>query len=770
MTGLTASLAAIAVGMPTHAQLNVTPDEVLQTCPNLTQAQADKIANPPPLEYGESAFRAYAECVPWEEGKRRMNFQSYWDEGPQGESVRAAIAKMEAEEPTFVEWGLAFEPDHHVVVVFTQDGERTLARYITSPLVKAKTIGGPTAEEVAWGRAPFALALAEHGIETKGESVSGNRLSIWLHSDEARTVRALERAGKLDVPDWVEFETFAPLATDPLPVFPAVNPKRVKGFPKLRRDNRGVFYGGNRNAPFEAELELTHGCITAEYRDVQHTLVWPSYAALDLSDPSMIRIVQNTDSPAISVGEVVRGDLPHQFKTLTADPDAVRASVAKQATDTDVCPPPYLTVHHLRSAEAVRRESFDAEVEGIVRNAGIARQEAEERVRRQRARAEMIERLLPALLDAHGERVVSLFDASNTMQGVERVTLMALSGTEPGDVLPPELAAMATVQPVNFSSAQLEAKADALRGEFAAIGVAAEVEAPDPNSGRLFVRIDGDARRLSDGIISGQVVLPPDSYISFPEPDPLQSSAPADYAELALASLRREVARQNEPEFRQVYDLVAERMSDLGIGGGPQDMLMKTQALFDNGFTDSARLRKLEASGDGPVSALVFPLPMDFARRNAVLSDWVGVAEVTGVEWDEAPEGDGYNATLSLAQVETVYSANPDIDKAKTLSVRLRTGPDEDGRFVVASDEPLVLPGFGRSVALGERLYVHLSRGAYAASVRADRAALPDRYSFTQPAERVVGDRVQPLDLSGYDATFDGQTLDYRRLASRGGT
>lgn len=722
-----------------------------QSCPALTSAQVKAIQNYKG-EFGENALYERAYCVPMEEAERRMAIQMRGSIGPRtkpGRPARSreegigALAAMlhEKESGTFAGLWIQHQPEYRVMVAFTRDAAKTLAKYTRDPLFKPLDRPGPSLIELRAMQDRLMTEFRARGIGVAMASSRENRGVVEIHlGQEAAPIRAAAARGEFPLPPWVVL-----IEPNPLP-FPAPPPprpgaSRVKSFPQVaqRTDMYMRTLVGVPDVP--AKLRLSGGCLMVDIGKETRTALWQASDALDLSDPRKVVVVNRLSGVRIAAGEeiVLSGLQPNE------------SEVPKGIKGIEGCPGPYRVVSGYSRREdwdAQRRESGIAArmAGGKTRAAAIARYDQDQ------ARVIRLKAWRERMLADRGDTVAAVW--VDEEQGTAH--LFHTRGSTLAQLVPVELRSSVTAQEVPVGYNVLEGAKVSLQQQLASAGVEASVQV-EPLQGIVEVR-PKDGRALSAAAVAGRIRLPEVSRVA------LDAASSVTDEELIKRRDPEEIWYRLEtaPDFAAIRKLV--EATPLPVvaptpparprvrqeSGKPKVTFARqtgaaslSTARFLVAYGQSAReIVALKAAGFDPVDALDAMNGRSTDLTRAIFARQVVVAEFVSLAADRGQ--DGYRSTAQWRVVETLKG---DARAGDLLRVRMVSGEEPGNRIGQSGEEPLVLPGLPGSLEPGGRWLLHLNDGLYshAAFINGGEGAARNGrwYVTTMTPASIIGDQVR---------------------------
>lgn len=731
-----------------------------QACPELTSEQVRAIENYRG-QFSENAHYARAYCVPIEEAERRMAIQLRDAIGPKREpgpppapppdSIGAvAQAVSEKEAATFAGLWIEHRPRYRVVVAFTRNAAKTLAKYTRDPLFQPLDRPGPTLAELTETQERLTKIFTERGYRwaSAGRMEQHGKVVFEL-AQEAAPIRAAAARGEFALPSWVELKEPRPFPM-PAPPPPRAGDDRVRAFPQLKHRTDMYMSTLVGVPPTPATLELRNGCLVLTTAADSRVALWGAEIALDLSDPAQVSIVNRLSGVRIRVGERV------SLRGLQPGVEEAR-NKAEKVGESPACPGPYRVVDGFEPQavhDAQRRES---RIRSLMNQHRLSRAAAEARYAEERERVPLLRALRSRLLAEHGDVIGGMW----VNEEEATAHLFLLPQAQLANLVPAGLRPHVTSQPVPRTGRELEAAKTALEAQLAAAGIEARVQ-PEVIGGHLLITNILDPRALSAAAAAGKVTFPAFARLQLDNAMPL-----GGYRGIGIEELMQRY--EQRPGFNRLRELVA-ATPVLGYpdpnNGDKRPLNKPSRAqsldlahwLVAYGFDDADLLAALQRAGADPVDAWVRQNGLSTPSNRAIIAEQVVVAEPVAIDTKD-PGKDGYRSTVTWRVVETLKgSARP----GDTLRQRLISGEEPDGSLVFGNDEPLLLPGFPSSLEKRSRWLLHLSSPLYrhhSLLVGGEGAARPDVFASWQAPARISDGKVyltpsdqQPVTLEALRA------------------
>ncbi len=729
-----------------------------QACPELTPAQVAAIENYKG-QFSENAHYARAYCVPIKEAERRMAIQLRDAIGPKTEpgpppapaqdSIGAvAQAVSENEAATFAGLWIEHRPRYRVVVAFTRDAAKTLAKYTRDPLFEPLERPGPTLAQLAETQERLTRIFTERGYRwaSAGRMEQHGKVVFEL-AQEAGPIRAAAARGEFHLPPWIELKEPQPFPIAAPPP-PRGGDNRLKAFPQLKHRTDMYMSTLVGVPPTPATLELRNGCLVLTTATDSRVALWGAEVAVDLSDPDRISVLDRRSGVRIRVGERV------SLRGLQPGVEEAR-NQAEKVGESPACPGPYRVVDGFESQAVHDAQKRESRILALMNQHRLSRAAAEARYAEERRRVALLQSLRAQLLAEHGDVIGGMW----VNEEEANAHLFLLPQATPASLVPAALRPYVTSQKVPRTGRELEAAKAALEAQLAAAGLKAQVQA-EVIGGHLLVTNIADPRALSAAAVAGKVTFPAFARLQLENAMPL-----GGYSGIGIEPLMQRY--EQRPGFNRLRELVA-ATPVLGYpdpNKGDERPLSKPSRaqsldiahwLVAYGFDDADQLARLQRAGVDPVDAWVRQNGLSTPRNRAIIAEQVVVAEPVAIEMND-PGKDGYRSTVTWRVVETLKGS---VRPGDTVKQRLISGEEPDGKLAFGSDEPLLLPGFPSSLEKGSRWLLHLSSGLYrhhSLLVGGEGAARPDVFVSWQAPARISDGRV-------YASSFDQDPVTLEAL------
>lgn len=686
-------------------------------CAKLTAAERADIEAPDKFEFGSQlAWYAREQCVSMSEARRRMNLQAI---APSPTLVEAIKTNEAA---TFAGLWIQHQPTYGVVVAFTRDAAKTLAKYTRDPLYIPLDRPAASERDLEETRLRIGRELARFGAKPDVAFVDVVKGTVEFgYSGDLSTFNAAVARGEVALPPYVRLTGPRPLP--PAPALPADWRETVKVFPTVR-GRTGT--GPEPDILISGTMVLEDGCLRLKQEDgPSRLIVWPAEAALEIKEGKPV-VIHRLSGERVPPGRIRLG-----FKMRSP------VDVAEVEGLSAACPGPYVYAGSFGSMARYDAQDREERITWFMREKGMTRGQAEAAERTAQARAPRWTVLRKNLADQYPKAFVSLY------ANVDGATLQ-WAGTKAQALaaVPDDLRALVSVQIVPKPIAELNALAADVRTQLKRNRLNGEVQVIE-TAGRLYLS-GADLPALSRAAVAGTIRLPPIVQV-------ISNGASFD-GYLDKFNRSADAALEAAPDFAAIQALIqdtwlpgvqyADRVGPRrkpGPGEGRDD----ARFLVALGWT-AEDLKRHRAAGFDPVAAwgqinmLVGPEMLAASVRDAVVAELVRLV----------PErlGDGSRTTAEYRVVDSLKGA------AKTgeiVRVRLISGYDADGTFQQAGDEPIALPGLPGSLSKGSRWLLFLSP------------------TFNDHRARLSGGRSRPGDQMSFRGFIpvDGDTLDLRYVS-----
>lgn len=669
-------------------------------CPKLTAAERADIEAPDKFEFGSQlAWYAREQCVPMSEARRRMNLQTI---APSPTLVEAIKTNEAA---TFAGLWIQHQPTYGVVVAFTRDAAKTLAKYTRDPLYKPFDRPAASERDLEEARLRIGRELARFGAKPDVAFVDVMRGTVELgYSGDLSRFNAAVARGQVTLPPYVRLNGPRPLPA--APELPAGWRDTVKAFPTVR--------GRTGNGPepdilISGMMVLENGCLRLKQEDgPSRLIVWPAEAALEIKDGKPV-VIHRLSGERVPVGRIRLG-----FK-MRSPVDVTEVDGLSAA-----CPGPYVYAGSFGSMAKYDAQDGEERITWFMREKKMTRGQAEAAERAAQARAPRWTALRKNLADQQPEAFVSLYAT------VDGATLQwAGTSAQALAAIPADLRALVSVQIVPKPIAELNAAAADVRAQLKRNGLKGEVQVME-GAGRLYLS-SPDLPMLSRAALAGSLKLPPVVQV-------VSNGASFD-GYLDKFNQSANAALEVAPDFAAIQALI----QDTWLPGvqyadrvgprrkpGPGEARDDARMLVALGWTAEDLMRHRAAGFDpvaawGQINMLVGPEMLAASVRDTVVAELVRLVQER--------LGDGSRTTAVFRVVEPLKGA------AKTgeiVRVRLISGYDSDGTFQQAGEEPIALPGLPASLSNGSRWMLFLSPtfNDHRARLSGGRSRLGDQVSF----------------------------------------
>ena len=709
-----AGLLSTAIAYPAIAQ-DTKP--LAEACPNLTAAEIAAIETYKG-QFAENAWYARDNCVSVVEAERRMEIQNRDAIGPRTEpgppppppapdaSIGTLQETLRSKEPgTFAGLWIQHKPTYGVMVAFTRDAAKTLARYTHDPLFVPVDRPGPSLIELRDAQDRLAADLTRLKVNWFGMGSNEARGTIEVTlGQSAAPIRAAAARGELVLPTWIVFTEPKPFPL-PAPANPSGD-RRVAGFPQFAFRTDGMARTLVGVPDVKARLALENGCLWLYPEDEEPKIaIWEQGMAVDLTDPQRVAVMSRFDGAKVyaDTSVVLSGLQPGEVEP------------PQEVAGAGSCPGPYRVVRGISPRAAWdARQRADAIAERTRELGSRAAAEADYvadmarlgQLREWRARA-LVER---------GDVVTQIW--INEGQGTAH--MFHTAARDKDALVPLALRQFVTAQIVPQGGAALETA----RADIAAKLAAADVEAQimiEPIGGTVEVRA-ADLPALSAAAMAGKVSFPPlvriasDNQNAIIRQDiPLRKDPEAiwyplekhpDFAAIRALVEKTPVMRPEPPRPGETEDRWIARLP------GKAGSLQQTHFLIAYGLT----LRIIEAlrrAGIDPVTAIEDMNGRQTVQKRALTATDIVIVEPVGTDLTDAGD-DGFAATARWRVLEVLKG---NVRPGETLRQRLASGmrADDKGtmRYGQNMDEPFLLPGLPTSLAPGSHWVLHLNDALY---------------------------------------------------------
>lgn len=686
-------------------------------CPKLTSAERADIEAPDKFEFGSQlAWYAREQCVSMSEARRRMNLQAI---APSPTLVEAIKTNEAA---TFAGLWIQHQPTYGVVVAFTRDAAKTLAKYTRDPLYIPLDRPAASERDLEEARLRIGRELARFGAKPDVAFVDVMKGTVELgYSGDLSAFNAAVARGEVQLPPYVRLNGPRPLPA--APALPADWRKTVKAFP-TERGRTGS--GPEPDILISGTMVLEAGCLRLKQDDgPSRLIVWPAEAALEIKEGKPV-VIHRLSGERVSPGRIRLG-----YK--------MRSPVDVKEVDglTAACESPFVYAGSFGSMAKYDAQNREERITWFMREKKLTRAQAEAAERAAQARAPRWTALRKALAEQHAKAFVSLFPNADgaTLQwaGTKAEALAAV---------PADLRKLVSVQIVPKPIAELNGAAADVRAQLKRNGLKGEVQVIE-TAGRLYLS-GADLPALSRAAVAGTLTLPPIVQV-------ISSGASFDgYRDTFNPTA--DAALEAAPDFAAIQTLV----QDTWLPGvqyadrvgprrkpGPGEARDNARFLVALGWT-AEDLKRHRAAGFDPVAAWgQINMPVGPEMLAASVRDTV-VAELVRL----VPErlGDGSRTTAEFRVVDPLKGAAM---TGEIVRVRLISGYDAEGTFQQAGDEPIALPGLPGSMSNGSRWLLFLSP------------------TFNDHRARLSGGRSRAGDQVSFRGFIpvDGNTLDLRYVS-----
>jgi hypothetical protein len=725
-----------------------------ESCPKLTKEEIAGIENYKG-QFAENALYARAYCVPVEEAERRMAIQlrdavgSKTEPGPppappQDSIGAVAQALGEKEAATFAGLWIQHQPRYRVVVAFTSNAAKTLAKYTRDALFEPLDRPGPTLAELTETQERLTRIFTERGFRwASAARMEQHGQVVFELAQEAAPIRAAATRGEFVLPTWVELKEPRPF---PYPAPPSRRPddERVKAFPQLKHRTDMQISTLVGVPPISATLELRNGCLVLTTATDSRVALWGAEVALDLSDPARASLLDRLSGVRISVGERV------SLRGLQPGVEEAR-NKAEKVGESPGCPGPYRVVNGFEPQAAYDAQRRESRILALMNQHRLSRAAAQTRYAEERRRVPLLQALRTQLLAEHGDLIGGMWINEEEASA----HLFLLPQGRLASLVPAELRPHVTSQTVPRSGRELETAKAALEAQLDAAGIQGSVQS-EVIGGHLLVTGVADPRALSAAAVAGKVTFP-----AFARLQLQNAMLLGGYSGIGMEQLMQRY--EQRPGFDRLRELVA-ATPVLGYPDPnnanmrPANKPTRAQSLdiahwlVAYGIDDADLVAALQRAGADPIDAWVRQNGLSTPGNRAIIAEQVVVAEPVDIDMKD-PAKDGYRSTVTWRVVETLKGSARVGD---TLKQRLISGEDPDGNLSFGMDEPLLLPGFPDSLEKGSRWLLHFSPGLYrhhSLLVGGQGVARPEMFVSWQAPARISDGKVhassdqQPVTL-----------------------
>lgn len=712
-----------------------------ERCPKLSVGERQEIerAEKDRSVYFGLTWYAREECVSLGEAKRWMAVQQRGPADP--DSISAVQARLEQNEAaTFAGMWIQHQPSYRVVVAFTRNGAATLARYTRDPVFVALDRGGPSLTELNATRERVGRELHRLGARPSiaAVDVKAVRVELAVVGDLTAFNAAVARR-EVQLPAFVHIQQPAPPKYAPPPL-PADWRKLVRAFPQAK-----YRYGGPiPDILRTGTVVLEDGCLRLKGERRSRVIVWPNEAALDLTVPGKVRVINRETGKTIEVGKQV--DLGGNSGELAEDPEVIGTNPA--------CPGPYFSMGRFAPHDEaeVARLWVQGRATAIRQERGIGAEEALRLAKAEAERERRFNKLASSLLKKAPESFAGVYP----YQGRATFKFARDPQAELRKWVPADLRPFAKAERVPRPLAALRAERKAFLDDVERLGIEASAQ-EDIENGRLVITSE-NLTELGRAVSAGEVRIPVSARAvgSRGLPEGHYSGEHTQAADRALKGVA---------DWEEMRSLVQEAKGRETSPGRADEI---TRYLVSLGFT-ADDLRALHAEGQFPAQPKGKQNGRPTAASRALVAQEAIVGKVIGV----TPEllGDGCRSTARLRVVEGLKG---DLQPGNLVEVRLISGHGSDGKFHQSEGEPVVAPGLPASLTPGSRWFMLLSEGQRAWDALRIGKILPasDRRLFVLAnggAWPIVGDTIastyqEPAlgsldrvrrELATVDAAFD---------------
>jgi len=571
-------------------------------CSKLTAAERADIEAPEKFEFGSQlAWYAREQCVPMSEARRRMNLQAIAPSPALVETIK------NNEAATFAGLWIQHQPTYGVVVAFTRDAAKTLAKYTRDPLYIPLDRPAASERDLEEARLRIGRELARFGAKPDVAFADVMKGIVELsYSGDLLAFNAAVARGEVTLPPYVRLT--GPRQLPPAPALPTSWRNTIKVFPTVR--------GRTGNGPepdilISGTMVLENGCLRLKQDDEPSRLiVWPAEAALEIMDGKPV-VIHRLSGERVPPGRIRLG-FKMRSPVDVAEVDGLGAA----------CPGPFVYAGSFGSMARYDAQDRVQRIIWFMREKRMSRGQAEAAERAAQARAPRWVALRKNLADQHPNAFVSLYADTDgaTLQwaGTKAQALAAV---------PADLRALVSVQIVPKPIEESKAVAADVRAQLKRNGLKGEVQVIE-SAGRLYLS-GVDLPALSRAVLAGSLKLQPIVQV-------ISHSASFD-GYLDKFNRSADAALESAPDFAAIQALVqdtwlpgvqyADRVGPRrkpGPGEGRDD----ARFLVALGWT-AEDLKRHRAAGFDPVAAwgqinrLVGPEMLAASVRDTVVAELV---------------------------------------------------------------------------------------------------------------------------------------------------
>lgn len=654
------------------------PSSLDERCPKLTAAERQEIeqAEKDRSVYFGLTWYAREECVSLADATRRMKVQQRDPNNPDSiENVQSRLQQNEA--ATFAGLWIEHQPTYRVVVAFTRDGATTLGKYTRDPVFVGVDRGGPTLAELNATRERLARELQGLGARPSLSTVDvrAGRVEIGVLGDLTAFKAAVAR-GEVQLPPFVHLQLPGPFK-HAAPALPADWQKVVRAFPRARYRHGGHVPDVLRTGT----VVLENGCLRLSGERRNSVIVWPNEAALDLTQPGKVRILNRISGKTVEVGN--RIDLGGNSGKLAEDQEVVGADPA--------CPGPYFAMGNFEPFDEaeIERRDLQGRAGAILQQRRVGEKEAFRLAWAEADRERRFRELSALLMKEAPESFAGIYP----YQGRATFKFARDPQAELRRWVPADLRPFAKAERVPRPLAALKAEREAFLDDVERLGIKASAF-EDIEHGRIVISSD-ELPALGRAASSGKVRIPASARVlgSGGLPEGQYSAEQMQAADRALEEVKDWEEMRTLVEGARGREITPSRSVEI------------TRYLVSLGFT-AEDLSALHAEGQFPAQPKVEQNGRPTVGTRALAAQEAVVGEVLDIK----PEllGDGYRSTARLRVVEGLKG---ELQAGEFVEVRLLSGVGSDGKSHQNGGEPVLAQGLPGSLEPGSRWFLLLSEG-----------------------------------------------------------
>lgn len=700
------TFAGISTGNALAQSQKLDADKIRKDCPDLDEKSVQELANIKPGPEAHGSMYAHMFCVPLAEAARRTTLQN--KNMGLVQKVTSEIIKNESE--TYVNHWARHHPDYRLVVEFTENAEETLAKYTEDPYFLGVNRPGDNkltkerkSQDIIGLLQQWKISIGMAGFDYKT-----GKYDVRLVADKEEFIREKAAEEGTIIPDWVNF-------IPPLP-FPhkapkAINPERLKAFPRYKKRHSG-FQTAVGVPDIEATLRLIDGCLVIETETEKVPGIWPKNFAADMSEPDRVGVISLLSGTSIYQDEkvIISGLQPgprDNVRIRNGRPDLW----SKVADNTDgPCKAPYIQIDSLVRKSDFETQILEAHVKYFV-SQGMTEIEAKAEAKRQRKVSIEINQLIKSLEMTHKDIFAGGFGSFNNFApppgtiGHQTASLFIKGEVDTSDLIPSHLTEYFRVQTVPRSLAEGEMDIKFLKDK---LGQDARINF-SPFDGKILIESVTDLKRLSKLLVEMGPEWP--EYFKY-------NIGAGDFTpDYDMPDAARASEMRKTKAYKKIYELALKQRPNQGFHRLDRAVV---KALHF-GLT-AEYIVKLEAEGMGPISAQIDYRSEAARQKDAIFSDLIVTAQP--MDYDTSDDrGDGFRSTVTFKVLDVAKGpAQPD----QIIKVRFHSGEDKDGNHVKIHNEPHILPGFNTGLTARKKWKLFLSKKGYEQRERYSTALNPD--------------------------------------------